>query len=161
MKKTQRRTAIALGLGLGFFLTFVRAEVDPGDGPFPLIVTYDKETVIDPNDQQIYQDIADTLHGFANVPARLNHYSAVNNANDCVIEGWSGLIRNVQPNANDYLVKLDVCPTLTSGTYGPTPVILNGDYSEEYQVNNDGTFQYLGSLDPQGLAGTLPAIAGL
>jgi hypothetical protein len=127
-----------------------------------LLVTYDEETVVDPNLRQLHQNMANTLNRFAGVPdARRNYYSAVDNANDCVISGWRGIISDVQPNGHGNLVTLDVNPTLISGTYGASPVIFNSDYQEQYQVNNDGTFQYVGSLDPQGLAGQLPAIAGL
>lgn len=102
------------------------------------------------------------INGNAFIPnARLNHYSAVNNANGCVITTWQGIISNVQPNGNGNLVTLAYVPLLDSGTYGQCCFIVDSDYTEQYQVNNDGSFQYTGSFDPEGRAGQMPEIATL
>jgi hypothetical protein len=111
-----------------------------------------------PMDQiQLYQNIATTLSGFNQVPNdRLTYYSAVNNNNNCTIVGWGGFITGIQPNCNGYLVSVLVTPSLSSPVYGGAAIVIGADYTEQYQVNNDGSFQYLNSLDPQGLAGQMP-----
>ena len=131
------------------------------DGPAAFLVSYDTQTNLDPNTAQLYQTLASVLNGSLRVPNdRLNYYSAVNSQNDCQILGWEGIVTGVAPNANGYLVTLDVHPYLGSVTDGASAFVVSGDYSEQYQVNNDGSFQYTGFLDPQGLAGQLPAISG-
>jgi hypothetical protein len=131
-----------------------------GSGPPFFLVTYDMEANLGDCVAQTYQNMANILNGYADVPAdRTNYYSAVDNANDCEITGWQAIISNVQPNCNGYLVTLSIIPTLASNTFGQSAVIMDSDYSEQYQVNNDGSFTYEGFLDPNGLAGEMPSIA--
>jgi hypothetical protein len=80
--------------------------------------------------------------------------------NSCTITGWTGVITGIQPNCNGYLVSVLVTPALSSDVYGASTIVVASDYTEQYQVNNDGSFQYLNSLDPQGLAGQLPDLVG-
>jgi hypothetical protein len=66
----------------------------------------------------------------------------------------------VQANCNGHLVTVQVIPSLSSDVYGPAACAVTFDYSEQYQVNNDGTFQYLGSVFTQALAGQMPYLIG-
>lgn len=137
-------------------------EFIPPDGPTAFLVSINGTANLDPNTKQLHQSMATALNGYAVVPNnRLTYWSAVNNANAFVVMGWQGMITDVQANGNGNLVTVMVSPSLASDTYGQACVILNSDYSEQYQVNNDGTFVYVGSFDPQGLAGQLPGIASL
>lgn len=111
--------------------------------------------------QSLYRQIVNTLIGFTDVPKdQLTYFSAVNNSNNCVILFWLGIITNVQANCNGYFVTVQVIPSLTSTVYGAAAFAMTTDYSEHYQVNNDGTFQYQGSVYTQALAGQMPNIIG-
>lgn len=126
----------------------------------PLTVMFDP-TDLDANTQQLYQTMQDSISGYAVTPnVRTAYYTTVNNANGYVVNDWCGLITNVQPNANGYLVSVDVVPSLSGNTVA-CGVIVDSDYSEQYQVFADGTFQYVGSLDPQGTSGQMFTIIGL
>jgi hypothetical protein len=115
---------------------------------------------LDQATQQLYQNMVNILNGYTGVPNdRLNYYSAIVNADGYSVGVWTGGISSVQPNCNGYLVTVLVTPAFSSPDYGPVGVPVDSDYSEQYQVFNDNTFQYVGSLDPQGLAGQMPAIA--
>jgi len=128
----------------------------------PLGVMFDS-TNMDPNTQQLYQNMQDSLNGSTFVPnARTNYFSAVYNVNGFEVSSWQSIITNVQPNADgSHLVTIDVLPCMSSDTVGACSIILDSDYSEQYQVFGDGSFQYVGFLDPQGLAGQMPLIVGL
>jgi hypothetical protein len=165
MKRNPRRIVLVaiLGIGatvlsMGICVNSVRGDDDPPD----FWVTYDNQVIVDPNAQQLYQSMGNILTGWAGLPNdRLNYYSAVDNNNDCVINGWQGIISNVEANCNGYLVTVAVVPLLASDTYGTTAVVMDSDYSEQFQVFKDSTFEYIQSLDPLGLAGQMPGLAGL
>jgi len=127
----------------------------------PLSVMFDASN-LDANTQQLYQSMQNSIDGFAITPAdRASYYSAVNNVNGYTVNSWQGIITNVQQNANGYLVSVDVLPGLSEDNGSACAITANSDYSEQFQVFADGTFQYVGSLDPQGLAGQMPVIVGL
>lgn len=164
-----KKTAIFAILGIAVLLKVVHAYAPataailavqvPG---LPLSVMFDP-TNLDQNTQQLYQSMQDSLNGSTFVPNdRTNYYSQVNNVNGFTLNGWQGIITNVQPNPNGNLVTVDVLPGLSSDDVGACAIICDSDYSEQYQVFGDGTFQYIGFLDPQGLGGLMPqTIVGL
>jgi hypothetical protein len=122
----------------------------------PLRVSFNPDN-LDANTQQLYQSMSDALDGFADVPNdRSNYYSAVNNVNGFVVLGWGGCITNVQPNGNGNLVTIAVTPPLAADGVGALALIIDSEYAEQYQVFADGTFQYVGFLDPLGFAGQMP-----
>jgi hypothetical protein len=126
----------------------------------PLNMSFDPSN-LDANTQQLYQSMQDAINGYAITPAnRTTYFSAVYNSNGFVANGWAGTITNVQPNGNGYLVSVDVIPCM-SCEWAACAIIVDSDYYEQYQVFPDGTFQYVGSFDPQGLAGQMPTIIGL
>jgi hypothetical protein len=158
-----KKTAIFAILGIAALLKVVSAFA-PATATIsaaqalglPLGVAFDP-TNLDQNTQQLYQSMQNSLNGSTFVPNdRTNYYSAVINVNGFVLNDWGGIITNVQPNANGFLVTVDVVPSLSSDTVGPNAIICDSDYSEQYQVFGDGSFQYVGFLDTQGLAGQMP-----
>ncbi len=154
---------IAVGtLAMSYFPASYRvAKASLQQPGLPLSLMFDS-SILDANAQQLYQSMQDVINGYAITPAdRTTYYSAVNNANGHVVNGWQGIITNVQQNANGYLVSIDVIPSLSSDTGSACEIVFDSDYSEQYQVFADSTFQYVGSLDPQGLAGQMPVIVGL
>lgn len=131
-------------------------------GPQFFRVAYDASVGLDPATDQTYQKLVGVLNGYATVPAtRTVYYSAINNANDCTITGWQAIITNVTPNCNGYAVTLSIIPTLASNTFGQSALIVDSNYSEGYQVNNNGSFTFLGAQDPYNQAGQMPSIATL
>lgn len=163
MKVRHGLIGIAAVLGVACLFTVVRGQVPPpDDDPGPFLVSYNERIITDPDARLIAQNLANTLNGYNVIPNdRLAYYAAVNNNNGCEISAWQGSITDFQANANGYLVTMSVLPTLSSEEYGPATLVLNSDYTEQFQVNNDGTFAYAGSFDPQGLAGLMPSLAGL
>ena len=126
----------------------------------PLSVMFDPSN-LDANAQQLYQAMQNTMNGYAIMPAdRTTYYSAVNNVNGYVVNGWQGIITNVQPNAQGNLVSIDMIPGLSSDT-AACGMIVDTDYSEQYQVFADGTFQFVGAFYAPGSAGQMPTIIGL
>lgn len=126
----------------------------------PLTVMFDP-TNLDANAQQLYQAMQNAISGYAITPPdRTTYFSAVNDDNGYTVNGWRGIITNVQPNANGNLVSVDVLPDLSCDG-AACAVIVDSDYFEQYQVFPDGTFQYVESFDPQGLAGQMPTMVGL
>ncbi len=125
----------------------------------PLSVMFDSSN-LDQTTRQLYQAMQDALDGYAvTIDARTAYYSAVDNVNGYTVNGWQGIITDVEQNANGYLVSIDVVPGL-SADWTACAVIVDSDYSEQYQVNNDGSVVYVGSLDPKGLAGQMPTMMG-
>ena len=126
----------------------------------PLSVMFDGSN-LDPNTKQLYQTMQNAIDGFAITPAdRPTYYSAVNNVNGYVVNGWQGIITNVQANANGNLVSIDVIPALSSDA-AACAIIVDSDYSEHYQVFPDGTFQFVGAFFAAGSSGQMPTIIGL
>ncbi len=151
--------AVAVVLSIGCLWGIVHARTpwsQVAGNPVSFFVGFDADVV--PADQQpLYQNMANVLNGFTEVhDARSNFYSAVINNNGFVVNRWSGVIESVEPNANGNLVTLLVSAGLSSDATGPATFMAPTGYLEQYQVNNDGTFQYVQSLDPKGLAGQLP-----
>jgi hypothetical protein len=116
---------------------------------FPLLVNFDP-TGLDDATVRVYQNV---LNGFTGLPAgRAAFFSGYSADNGFLIGGWSSLIASVQQNCNGYLVTLNVAPGMSSNS-GTDCVINDLIYSEIYQVNNDGTFNYVSSLDPNNQSG--------
>ena len=161
-----RSTVIVATLAIAGLCTMIytqssrRAAASYSQQPgLPLVVTFNP-TNRDANTQQLYQTMQNLINGFAMTPAdRMTYYSAMNNVNGYVIDSWCGFITNVQQNANGYLVSIDVLPEISGAA--ACAIVTGVDYSEQYQVFADGSFQYVGSLDPQGLAGQMPGVIGL
>jgi hypothetical protein len=139
-----------------FFVAMVAVALKAGSafqGPpttFPLSVTF--ADGLDPQTAALYQNIANTLNGFTGYPVnRANFFAGYVNAG-YTIYGWNAVIFAAQQNGNGYLVTLGVAPGM-SPSNGRDIIINDLAYSEQYQVNNDGTFAYVGSLDPNNQAG--------
>lgn len=135
-----------------------RAKLQQPD--FPLGLTFDP-TNLDAYTQQLYQTMQNIINSYAISPNdRIIYYSAVDNVNGYMVNGWQGIITNVQQNANGYLASIDVLPDLSSDS-AASAIIVDSDYSEQFQVFPDGSFQYTRSFDPLGQAGQMPTIIGL
>ncbi len=119
---------------------------------FPLMVDFDP-TNLDPATTILYQGFQATLNGFAGLPdARSAFFAAYNPNNGFEIGGWYAMIVASQPNGNGYLVTLSISPSMmVSGS--ADSLIFDLVYQEQYQVNNDGTFAYVTSFDPNGQTG--------
>jgi hypothetical protein len=121
---------------------------------FPMSVRFEP-TNLDAGTVQLYQNIANVLNGYNVLPDnRANFFSAYNADNGFSIFLWNASIVAAQQNCNGYLVTLRVWPGMSS-TFGTDCIINDLSYSEQYQVNNDSTVVYIGSLDPNGQAGLL------
>lgn len=157
--KTRRLLAIAACLIAALAaLKGVHAQIGqpPNDGPPAFLVVGDPDAPA--GSQATFDAMAATLNGSPAIPAdRINFFAAVINPPNSVITGWQGVVTGVQPNGTGNQVTVLVSPTLTTDTYGPATIITSSQYSEVYQVNADNTFQYLGFLDPQNMAGQPPA----
>jgi hypothetical protein len=113
-----------------------------------LVVHVDPNLNLDQNTLALYEQMAADFDGSTIVPnAQTTYYSAFMNNQDYPLNGWQGIVENVQSNNGGYLVTLQVVPMLDTGS------AIENDYTEQYQVNNDGTYQYIQSFDPQNLAG--------
>ena len=125
---------------------------DDGNRIFPVGVEYSLQ--LDPATQTLYAQMASTLTGYPNVPPdRTNYYSSVVGQAGYSINGWGGLVSNVQPNCYGNLVTVQVFVNLSSDTLGPATIVLSSYYFEQFQVNNDNTINYLGFLDPNATTG--------
>ena len=125
---------------------------------FPLYVSYDP-TGLDPATDQLYQNIENTLQGDSGYPNnRATFFSGYNADNGFTMRGWGAYITAVEPNGNGYLVTLSITPGLSSTTIGTICLIADLNYSEQYQVNNDGTFQYVASFDSNNAAGLVSTL---
>jgi hypothetical protein len=120
-------------------------------GTFPLAVDFDPAN-LDPATVQAFQAIANTLNGYTGYQNdRSTFFGGHTPDGGYNLTGWQALITSAQPNANGHLATLLVIPDLTSN--GSDAIIRDLAYFEQYQVNADGTFAYVGSLDPNGQAG--------
>ena len=126
----------------------------------PLKVMFAPEN-LDANTLPLYQKMQNAIDGNTVTPNdRTTYFSAFNIANGYVVNGWGGMIANVQQNANGHLVSIDVLPSLSSDI-AACAIIVDSDYSEQYQVFPDGAIQFVGALDPQGMAGQMHSVIGL
>ncbi len=109
------------------------------------------------NQQNLYEEMALVLSSYTTVPQdRLDYYSAVNSPPGSVINGWSGVLTNVQAEAGgSYLVTVLVSPYLSTATYGAVTSV-DTDYSEQFTINANDQVTYVGFLDPLGYAGETP-----
>ena len=132
------------------------------DQTTPLEVDYDP-TGLDPATDQLYQNIENTLQGDSGYPNnRATFFSGYNANNGFTMRGWGAYITAVEPNGNSYLVTLRICPGLYSPNIGACCIILDLAYTEQYQVNAGGTYQYINSFDPMNAAGLVSSqICGL
>lgn len=128
-------------------------------GTYPLAVSFDP-TGLDPSTVQVYQNIQNVLTGFTGYPDnRAAFFAGYTPANDFNLTGWLAQITAAQQNGAGYLATVSVMPYMTD--LGSDAVITDLAYSEQYQVNNDGTFSYVGSLDPNGQAGLVSSVIDL
>ncbi len=132
-----------------FSLTYIAA----------MTVGVDPQLQLDAQTQLLYQQMATTLDGYANVPdSRVTYYGAVNNQGNYSIAGWGAFVEGVQSDGNGgYNVNLSVTPSVIDSTYGLNTIIFDLNYSESYNINN-GVINYLNSADPGGQSGQLPII---
>ena len=129
---------------------------DFGDDPPFFNAIVNPNLNLDANTFALYQQMATTLSAVTDVPNdRLNYYSAVNQPPVYQILGWEGMVSTVQANNGGYLVGVSVVPYLSAE--GGAGVVSNSDYLETYQITN-GVVQYVGSADPQSLAGQMPVV---
>ena len=140
-----RRIATLLCLIAGS-TCYVQAQ--QGVTTFPLVVSFDPAN---PN-AATYSSVAMALNGFNGLPtSRRTFWSDYTAANGYPIWGWTGFITSAQPNGNGFLVTLNVQAAI--GADGGAYMIMDSPYLETYQVNNDGSFGYIQSFDPNGMAG--------
>jgi hypothetical protein len=118
--------------------------------PFPVIVDPD----LDPETKALYEQLAKQLSGVGVPDDRLNFYSALIGAPGYRIKGWAGVIDAAAPIPGGYLVTVRVSPSVDSDRFGPATVV-SSEYAEQYRVIN-GTVQYVGFLDPEGMFGKFP-----
>ena len=125
---------------------------------FPLGVDYDS-TNLDDATNQIYLNVQNTLTGFTGYPNdRATFFAGYNDSNGFSLSGWGAWIHAVQANGNGFLVTVSVSPGLSSSKIGADCQIDDLAYTEQYQINNDGTFQYIASFDPNNQAGQVSAL---
>lgn len=130
---------------------------DGGQGPF-WTVTVDWGLQLDAPTQALYQQLADLFSTLTTVPAdRTNFYSALAQQRpDLIINGWNGMLTNVQTNPDGtYTVTVTAIPSFSNATQ----LTVLSLYSERYSVDQNMNVTYLGFLDPENLAGTLPAMS--
>jgi len=143
-----RRIVVVLGLIVGSAWC-VRAQQVATTYPLSVSVVPD-----DPN-AATYRSLAQAFNGFTGLPnSRTAFFAGYSAANGWSIDGWTSFIAAAQPNAGGALVTLAVQPVLTGLNLGVGDYVI-GDltYFETYQVNNDSTFIYVQSFDPNNQAG--------
>ena len=126
----------------------------------PLSVFIDQET-LDPVHLIPYKSMPDILDGYTLTPKDRLAYDAAVDTKDFRPIQWSGCIRDVRRKSRGHLVTIGIIPLMSSDHIGACTVVLDSDYSEQYQVFIDGSFRSVGFLDRQGLAGRMPEMAGL
>lgn len=105
--------------------------------------------------------VAKTLENNLLAPAdRWKFYSAVDNRNQCTIDGWVAIISSMKSDADRSLVKLQVYPYVDS-TWGATTILIPLEYYEYYAVNPDGKIDFVRSSYPVSEIGQLPVLIGL
>jgi hypothetical protein len=118
--------------------------------PFPVIV----DPELDPETKALHEQLAKQLSGVGVPDDRLNFYSALIGAPGYRITGWTGVLDEADPIPGGYLVTVRVGPSLESDELG-NATIVDSEYAEQYRVVN-GTVQYVGFLDPEGMFGKFP-----
>ncbi len=117
--------------------------------PSTWAVSVDWGLRLDPNTQALYQNMANAVSTFTNVPAdRLHYYSAL--INNVKVTGWAGMVTNVAAIPGGYKVTATVTPMTGTG------VTYDTDYSENYFIETNNVVNYLGFSDPLGLGGHMP-----
>ena len=133
----------------------------PFDAVTPWAVTVDWSLTLNADDTTLYQKMATAVSGYANIPGdRTSFYSSLNNPPNLVINGWSGMVNNVQTaDGGGYVVTVAVFPDLTTAAYGEHTTV-SSEYSEQFGVDSNGNVTYMTFLDPAGMAGQMPASMG-
>ena len=111
----------------------------PFDAVTPWAVTVDWSLTLNAADTTLYQKMATAVSGYANIPGdRTSFYSSLNNPPNLVINGWSGMVNNVQTAAGGgYVVTVAVFPDLTTAAYGEHTTV-SSEYSEQFGVDSNG-----------------------
>ena len=111
---------------------------------------------LDPQDQLLYQNMANVLTGVSAIPGpRATFWSAIAPS----ITGWGGGVSDVVPDGlGGYLVTVRTGPfvTLPDGT-SPIAVL---DYSEQWHVDANNNPTFVQSLDPYDESGGMPDLIG-
>ncbi|MGC8642775.1 MAG: hypothetical protein ACP5XB_23190 [Isosphaeraceae bacterium] len=107
---------------------------------------------LDPQDQQLYQNMANVLTGVSAIPGpRATFWSAIAPS----ITGWAGSVSAVVPDGSGgYLVTVLTGPLVTLPD-GTSPIAYL-DYTEQWDVDANNIPTFVQSLDPYGESGQLP-----
>lgn len=123
-------------------------------------VWFDEERIPERSHAQL-AEVAKTLETNLLAPAdRWKFYSAVDNRNQCKIDGWVAIISSMKGYADRSLIKLQVYPHVDS-TWGATTILIPLEYYEYYGVKPDGKIDFVRSSYPLSDVGQLPVLIGL
>ena len=113
-------------------------------------LTVDWGLTLDQDQQLLYEEMIAVLGGVTTVPNdRGAFYSALNGQ----IAGWSGMVTDVTENNGVSIVTVLVAPYLDTPMFN-----VDGNYSEQYAVDQNNDVTYLGFLDPDNASGLDPSI---
>ncbi len=100
-------------------------------------------------DEELQKRLATILSKFADLPAeRAAFFAEVNVPPASKITGWGASIRKVEQTADGYLVTLKIMPYVLTESYGSNTILSPHDYYEQFQVGENGTFNFVKSIAP-------------
>lgn len=91
---------------------------------------------------------------------RWKFYSAVDNRNQCTIDGWIAIIASIRNTDQGSIVKLKVYPYVES-QWGAATVLIPLEYYEYYEVKLDGKIDFVRSSYLVSEIGQMPLLFGL